>query len=268
MYTFFLFLLLVLLLYVFRERVEMFTVFQKGSDMRNSLNRYYDDTAVVLKGIVDINNSVASVVVQRAGVLFLDMVWFDESTDILDHAQVSESMNDFMTFDDYDILFDNVKKHFEGRVVVGVIRLVTEGSVTVIVYDESNDKNRVYDVTFDKDTLIVLSDMFLNIEFNKPVVELVEKPEYVYDFNQFVLLLKNMHTYFARDSRKPHGTIRLTKDILTVIVMDPNTYASIVYDVHYNHETMAIRNVVRSDMTFVLESTSDMHRLIKKSALL
>ena len=90
----------------------------------------------------------------------------------------------------------------------------------------------------------------------------------MYDFNQFVLLLKNMHTYFARDSRKPHGTIRLTKDILTVIVMDPNTYASIVYDVHYNHETMAIRNVVRSDMTFVLESTSDMHRLIKKSALL
>lgn len=263
MYTFFL--LLILLLYVFRERVEMFTVFRKGSDMRNVLNKYYADT-VVLKGIVDINNSVASVVVQRAGVLYLDKVWFDESNNILDHAQVSESTNDFMTFDEYDRLYDNVKTHFEGRVVVGVIRLVTDGSVTVVVYDESTDKNQVFDITFDKDTLRVQSDRFLNIEFSKPVVELLEKPEYVYDFKQFLLLLKNIHMYFA--PLKPHGTIRLTKDILTVIVMDPKTYTSIVYDVHYNHETMAIRNVVRSDMTFVLQSTSDMHRLIKKSALL
>jgi hypothetical protein len=268
MYTFFWLLLFILLLYVFRERVEMFTVFPKGSDLRDVLTRYYDDT-VALKGIVDINNSVASVVVQRAGVLFLDKVWFDESNDILDHAQVSESTNDFMTFEDYDKLFENVKQRFEGRVVVGVIRLVTEGSVTVVVYDESNnDKNQVYDLTFDKDTLIVRSDRFLNIEFSKPVVELGEKPQYVYDFKKFVLLLKNIHTYFARDARTPHGTIRLTKDILTVIVIDPKTYASIVYDVHYNHETMGIRNVVRSDMTFVLSSTSDIHRLIKKSDVL
>ena len=265
MHTFFFVVIFVLLMYVFRERVEMFTVFKDGPGFRASLEAYYD-ASVLLKGLTDINNSVASVVVQRNGRLFVDKVWFDDTHNVIDNAHVSESVVEYMTFDRYGILFKNIQARF--GVVTGVTRLNTEGSVTVVVFDETTEKNRVYDITFQTDTLSVLSDRFLNIEFiKKPDVDVIDKPEYVYDIHRFFMLLKNVHLYFG-PKKTPHGTIRLTKDVLTVIVMDPNTFSSVVYDVHYNHETMTIINVVRSDMTFVLESTSDMHRLIKKSVLL
>lgn len=267
MYRFFLPIVLILLLYVFRERVEMFTVFKEASVFRESLATYYGES-VSLQGLADINNSVASVIVRRNDRLFVDKVWFDDNHVVLDHAQVAETVIDYMTFDQYDALFRNVQTRFGERLVTGITRLNTEGSVTVVVYDDTTEKNQVYDITFRKDTSSVLSDHFLNIEFNKkPIVDAIDKPEYVYDIKQFFLLLKNIHLHFG-PKKKPHGTIRLTKDVITVIVMDPNTFSSVVYDVHYDHDTMTLRNVVRSDMTFALESTTDMHRLIKKSVLL
>ena len=264
MHTFFFVILVLLFVCVFRERVEMFTVFKDGPGFRASLEAYYKDS-VKLRGLIDVNNSVATVVVQRNGRLFVDKVWFDDNHVVLDHARVSESVTDYMTFDRYDTLFNNIRARFD---VTGFTRLNTEGSVTAVVYDESTEKSRVYDITFQKDTLAVLSDRFLNIEFIKQPVQEGNKPEYVYDIGRFFVLLKNVHLYFGPNKQQPHGTIRLTKDVLTVIVVDPSTFASVVYDVRYDHETMAIRNVALSDMTFVLESTSDMHRLIKKSALL
>ena len=96
----------------------------------------------------------------------------------------------------------------------------------------------------------------------------IEWLKYEYDLNNFFLLIKNIHKYFDIYGKVPHGTIRLTKDVITVVVTDSKTHKSNVYDVHYNNQTMEIVDVQNTDMSFALEAKNDIHTLIKKSPIL
>ena len=82
----------------------------------------------------------------------------------------------------------------------------------------------------------------------------IEWLKYEYDLNNFFLLIKNIHEYFDNDGKIPHGTIRLTKDVITVVVTDPKTHESSIYDVHYNKQTMEIVDVQQTNMSFALEA--------------
>lgn len=263
-------LLFMLTLFITWNRsIEMFTVFDKDKFVRN-VNEYYKfETNVVMLGVSDIHNSVATIAVRYDDRTYIEKVWFDEDLFVLDHARVSEILNndilDIMTVARYTTLFENIRAKHEN--VVGVTRLTVDGSVTVVVFEQG--KNKVYEITFDKDTLVIQSDTFLNIEYIPPEIKKTEeKPNYAYDIYDYFLLLKNIHMYFKKTNQVPHGTIRLTKDILTLIVLTPRTYASVVYDVHYDNKSMKIKHVVRADMTHALESSNSVHTLIKKSPLL
>lgn len=111
-------------------------------------------------------------------------------------------------------------------------------------------------------TLFVLT-LFLKVT---PRIEWFTK-EYSYDLNKFFLLIKNIHVYFEHYGQIPHGTIRLTKDLITVVVSNPKTHESMVYDVYYN-KTMEITDVRTVDMSFALEAKNEIHTLIKKSPIL
>lgn len=119
------------------------------------------------------------------------------------------------------------------------------------------------------DTIFWIFTLFVLILFSKltPRIEWFTK-EYNYDLNKFFLLVKNIHKYFEHDGHIPHGTIRLTKDLITIVVLNPNTYESMVYDVHYNNQTMEITDVRTVDMSFALEAKNEIHTLIKKSPIL
>lgn len=253
------------------NRVEMFAVFQHESLMTH-LQSYRED--IEIQGISEINNSVVTLLTKSKDErYFVEKVWFDDNGSLLDYARVSEV---FVTQEGlsvagispqrFSVLYANLVKHFESRRVVGIVRLTVDGVMTVVV--QENDKNKVYEVTFEKDSLRIVSTHFLNIEYIKDTNISDQGPNYVYDIQQFFRLVNHVNDHFAKRGQFPHGTIRLTKDIMTVIVADYQTYASVVYDVHYNNQTMDIVKVTQSDMTFALQSQSDIHTLIKKSPIL
>lgn len=281
MYNFFwiVFVVWILWLVFLRSRVEMFAVFQQESLM-SSLQSYRED--IDIHGILDINNSVVTLLTksnpdQR---YFIEKVWFDDNGNLLDYARISEvfvvreGLSKGLSPQRFSQLYSNLKKHFENRRVMGIVRFAVDGAMTVVIQEPNNQpenkarKNKVYEVSFEKDSLHIVSDHFLNIEYIKDTNISEQFPNYVYDIQQYFILVNHVNDHFSKRGQFPHGTIRLTKDILTVIVADYQTYASVVYDVHYNNQTMDILKVTPSDMTFALQSQSDMHTLIKKSPIL
>lgn len=271
MYKFFWIIFVVWILWLgVHNHVEMFAVFQHESLMTH-LQSFRED--IEIQGISDINNSVVTLLTKSKERYFIEKVWFDDNGSLLDYARVSEV---FVTREGlpvqvispqrFSVLYANLMKHFENRLVVGIVRLTVDGAMTVVI--QENDKHKVYEVTFEKDSLRIVSAHFLNIEYIKYTNTSDRVPNYVYDIQQYFRLVNHVNDHFAKRGQFPHGTIRLTKDILTVIVADYQTYASVVYDVHYNNQTMDIVKVIGSDMTFALQSQSDIHTLIKKSPLL
>lgn len=115
---------------------------------------------------------------------------------------------------------------------------------------------------------IFITLFVLTLVFSFPRIEWLTNKNYAYDLDRFFLLINNVQKHFDDDGHIPYGTIRLTKDMITLVVLDPKTHQSHMYDIQYNNKTMEITDVTKADMAFAVEATNDIHTLIKKSPIL
>jgi len=268
--------LLTLVLSKLYKSFELYAIYSVDNKFVSQIDSYLknDDDTLVLKEIVNINNSVVTVKmydVQLEEFFFVELFFDSESMNIKDSVSSDKYLTGavYMSVLNYKLLVKNVEKYFENKSselrLVGFTRLLVGGQATAVVYDKRRNISQIYEVSFKNDTTMSIDDViFLNIEFNEQ--DAPENKKYSYSIDDFFRLIRNVECHFGKDY--VHGTIRLTNSIITVIVREGNSFVSNVHDVHYEKTTMNITKVVPSDLAYALKNnTHDMHRLIKKSPL-
>ena len=261
----------------FREN-EWYAVYSPDNNFTQQIQSVLPDDTIIQE-IVGIKN--ASVVVKAYNVKthaysFVNVFFDPDTMRIRDHAETTRYMESvaYMPVAQYNKLTQNIKKHFskiDEYTLVGITRLLVDGQAGVIVFDNRRKVNKVYDVSFNKISMEVESDVFLNIEFANNITgtgTTITAPTKAYSLDDYFQLIRNTECHFDKQ-KTVYGTIRLTDTVLTVIVRDIDTNVSRVYDVHYDKVTMNINRVSDSDMAYYVNNNQqhDMHMLIKKSPL-
>ena len=250
------------------KRYEEYAIYASDNDFLDAIQSILPDGSVVHE-IVGIQNATVVVKVYDTKsrlYSFVDVFFDPDTMGVRAHSPTTRYMESvgYMPVERYRKLTKNLTAHFYNHKVVGVTRLLVDGQVSVIVYDDRRSVNKVYDVSFDKTSADVESAVFLNIEFTNASSGAAPKS---YNINEYFKLVRNAECHFGEDN--VYGTIRLTDSVLTVIVRKHGSYVSRVYDIHYDKFTMNIRTVKESDIAHYINTTDrhDMHTLIKKSPL-